>query len=413
MDRSWTLGGRALVLFAAFAVAAALVTLARGASASCNCVIANGKIAFASWRDGTYPEIYVMNPDGSGQTRLTYNGLWDLHPAWSPSGKKIAFDRGPLGQSDIYVMNPDGSGETQLTSNSDFNYNPTWSPSGLRIAYVRRNASSPNGEIYVMNPDGSNQTNITNNPAEDEEPAWSPDGKHIAFRRSADTAAATGIYVMNADGSNQTQLTNGPCAEDENPAWSPDGTKIAFEGVATCGGPVEGRLRIYVVNADGSGRTPLTDGSANDLDPAWSPDGKRIAFTSDRDTSGIVYYEIYVMNADGSGQIPLTTPAEDWNQEPSWQKVFLAKPSSHIIPNTGVPDSIFKWKAGGFSAREPVTVFFDGARIGATEANPGGRLDMELTVPDSARPGEHTLEAIGRWSGVTVRDVFVVSPRTG
>ena len=40
------------------------------------------RIAFVSRRDGNY-EIYVMNADGSGQTRLTNNSAWDLHPAWS------------------------------------------------------------------------------------------------------------------------------------------------------------------------------------------------------------------------------------------------------------------------------------------------------------------------------------------
>ena len=65
---------------------------------------------------------------------------------------------------------------------------------------------------------------------------------------------------------------------------------------------------IYVMNADGSGQTRLTDNPASDTQPAWSPDGSRIVFTSNRDEPNpstcshfLCNHEIYVMNADGSG----------------------------------------------------------------------------------------------------------------
>ncbi len=75
----------------------------------------------------------------------------------------------------------------------------------------------------------------------------------------------------------------------------------------------DGNSEIYVMNADGSGQTNLTNNPASDTFPAWSPDGSRIAFTSDRDGN----QEIYVMNADGSGQTPLTNNPETDNS-PVW-----------------------------------------------------------------------------------------------
>ena len=66
------------------------------------------KIAFESKRDGN-TDIYIMNPDGSGQKRLTNNPAFDMSPSWSPDGKKIAFVSLRDGY-EIYVMNADGTG---------------------------------------------------------------------------------------------------------------------------------------------------------------------------------------------------------------------------------------------------------------------------------------------------------------
>src|SRR5436190_8554224 len=140
---------------------------------------------------------------------------------------------------------------------------------------------------------------LTNNAARDYAAAWSPDGTKIAF--TTDRDGNLEIYAMNADGSGQTRLTTDP-AKDYKPAWSPDGTKIAFssEGVS---------IRVVVMHADGTGRTPLTN-NAFDIGPAWSPDGTKIAFGSSRQGQA---YHIYVMKADGSGQVRLTAGVG-----PSW-----------------------------------------------------------------------------------------------
>jgi Tol biopolymer transport system component len=68
------------------------------------------KIAFFSHRNGN-TQIYVMKANGSDQRRLTRNRVDDGDPAWSPNGRKIAYD-GPGG---IYVMNADGSNQRRLT----------------------------------------------------------------------------------------------------------------------------------------------------------------------------------------------------------------------------------------------------------------------------------------------------------
>ena len=261
----------------------------------------SGRIAFVSWRDGD-AEIYVMNIDGSNQTRLTDNPAWDGNPAWSPDGSNIAFVSDRDGNQEVYVMNIDGSNQTRLTNNVESDYGPVWSPDGSKIAF--ESYRDGNQEIYVMNADGSDQRRLTDNPAADGADwplVWSPDGSKIAF--VSDRDGNDEIYAMNTDGSNQTRLTNSLDPE-WYPAWSPDGSKIAFS-VA--------RDEIYVMTADGSQLTNLTNKTGNDWRPVWSPDGSRIAFESYRDGD----QKIYVMNADGSEQIRLANlPGPEWG--PMW-----------------------------------------------------------------------------------------------
>jgi Tol biopolymer transport system component len=263
------------------------------------------QLAFSSTVDGN-PEIYVINSNGTGSTRLTLHPGADVKPTWSPDGTKIAFQSNRDGNSEIYVMNADGSNPVRLTDAAAGNFSPTWSPDGTKIAFT--SDGDGNAEIYVMNADGSNPVRLTNDAAYDAEPAWSPDGTKIAFQSGRDGNAE--IYVMNADGSNPVRLTNHPAADAE-PTWSPDGTKIAFTSDR------DGKAEIYVMNADGSAVTQLTSVGAaageRHSHPAWYPDGQKIAFVaaSCQVTCSSV---IQVVRANGTDLVELTSGAD-----PAWR----------------------------------------------------------------------------------------------
>ena len=225
----------------------------------------SGRIAFESFRDGD-GEIYVMNPDGSGQTNLSNNAASEDDPVWSPDGTRITFLSTRDGATEIYVVNADGTGvATRLTNDVMSEGKPAWSPDGRQIAFVRfRSTSDEATDIYVMDPDGSGQTNLTNNAYQNflTPPVWSPDGTRITF-----VSGNRELFVMNADGTGAIQLTtNGRVgAEETHIAWSPDGKRIAFESFR------DRDENIFVVKADAEAETTqLTTNAFDDIEPAWT-----------------------------------------------------------------------------------------------------------------------------------------------
>lgn len=239
------------------------------------------KLAFISSRaTGDKPQVYVMNADGSHQTRLTHDAMHDGYLSWSPDGTKIAFE----GDDGIFVVTTKTKAVSRLTKDNDTQ--PAWSPDGARIAFLRtRDVPNPTnttgmdqiGELWIMAADGSQPKQLTSPPVsfsgpnltimgKDAFPTWSPDGTRIAFESNRDND--NGIFVMNADGSNIAALTH-PQGVDAFPSWSPDGTEIAF---ARTGEPVlNAPDQIYSVHADGSNQTALTSSAVGASHPAWQP----------------------------------------------------------------------------------------------------------------------------------------------
>ncbi len=149
------------------------------------------KIVFGSARNGVDEELYTMNPDGSDVTRLTDSPSIDRSPNWSPDGKEIVWwsqrDFNPGSTTsrnpEIYKMNADGTGVTRLTdsandpatpANESVDLNPAWSPDGKRIVF-NSSRSGDESEVYTMNSaDGSDVTRLTNAVSVDEFCDWQP-----------------------------------------------------------------------------------------------------------------------------------------------------------------------------------------------------------------------------------------------
>lgn len=250
-------------------------------------------------------DIYTVKADGSDLTRLTYG----MDPSWSPDGRQIAFSRWttPWG---IYTVSRDGSNE-RLVFSSNVARSPVWSPDGSQIAFFFetegwtapwRECIEGYGCITIIPPMLQQEWHLGvvdvadgyfHQPYCDRfsfSPTWSADGEWILYDGDH------GLSMTTVEGPNNRPFSDN--VHDSYPVWSPDGTRIAFMHWQ------HDHWEIYVMNADGSGRWPLTSSSAlserrpNNVSPAWSPDGEQIVFLSDRGGK----WEFYVMNADGSDQ---------------------------------------------------------------------------------------------------------------
>jgi len=277
----------------------------------------------------------IFKLDGGVETQLTdFFPGFAINSDWSPDGTKIAFDAvdDPDAFPEIWVMNSDGSGQIQLTDNDGFDAFPNWSPNGDWIAFD--SDREPDKGIWMMQTDGSDASPVTSLPpgvAFDSEPAFSSDGEWIAFTRFRDTCkfpnrnrfiaagCASAIHIVRTDGTELQRLTAWGHSV-ASPDWSPDGEKIAYHRCDVC--KQGGKLDVYVMNADGSGDRPLTKNppwtggpfvaSGN---PVWSPDGTKLMFTqwfADQEA------QIMVMDADGSNIQAVTNDPDVFHNEADW-----------------------------------------------------------------------------------------------
>jgi Tol biopolymer transport system component len=263
-------------------------------------------------------DVWVVNADGSDPRQLTSLGApilagYNIAPAWSPDGTRIAFFAGSVRDYNeaghLYVMNADGTNVRELapasfdytrTSWCESDRSPVWSPDGKMLAYYAYN------RVFVVNPDSAEE--IDTFVASSFDPEWSADGRTVAFSVGS-SGCLMDSYSLDGD-----PTPSGPIIVGKDFTWSPDGTRLAY---------LDGG-RILVADADGRNVMRVAEMNVIGDLPApwnlqWSPDGTKLSFMFfELDTSRSDMW-IYIVDLASPGiAVRLVSPGlwfYDWSPD--------------------------------------------------------------------------------------------------
>jgi len=174
------------------------------------------KIAYDSDIRVTNYSIWIMNKNGSNKHDIGI--VYSRMPDWSPNGIKFVYAGGPGptgAESQIWVTDTSGLVKKQLTYFGVTNRYPTWSPDGSKIAFT--SCSENESGIWVTDSSGNNLHRLTDDVCI-EPCCWSPDGKYIVYTKGLEGSVMIGdsavyepgdgrLWIMNADGTGKRQLT--------------------------------------------------------------------------------------------------------------------------------------------------------------------------------------------------------------
>jgi dipeptidyl aminopeptidase/acylaminoacyl peptidase len=186
-------------------------------------------------------------------------------------------------------------------------------------------------------------------------PTFSADGLKIAYSSwnpPGSDNPTHDIYVSNADGSGRTNLTNTDNAHEYYPSWSPNGQKIAYSRYSFSS--PSSSYDIWTMNSDGSNQSLVVALAGEDYFASWSPDGSQLAFSA-RYGSGGGDWEIFKMNAVGSAAVV------------------------NLTANVGIDDLYGSW--GGDGIAPVLTLPADDISVEATEAS-GAAVTFEASAAD-------------------------------
>lgn len=289
----------------------------------------NNIIAFTCLSSVHFPISFLNLEDGSIKD-LSHNGFGSIAYgewiSWSPDGQMLAFTGiippFQFQQADIFIMNADGSGLTRLTHTPQGKSSVAWSPDGKSIIYVYSTRDYPS-DLALVSTNGKTSIILTATKGGEFYPTWSPDGKQIAYIYWESSEALVELRIMELEGRAVRRIDTVPIALTSID-WSPDGEWIAFastEKENDCG-------EIYVIRPDGSDLTKLTSLSGCAEDVVWSTDGNYLAFIGKDDTASNIEnlgWQIYIMDFANKSIVAVTDEREWVLRDIDWRPLTEVK----------------------------------------------------------------------------------------
>ncbi len=233
----------------------------------------------------------------------------DVFPGFASDGKLVITEKND--NSSIAVLDADGSNKKRIyNADGGAAFYPNWSPDGQWVVFgyggYLQSRKTQGAKIMMVKRDGTELKDLTDGEPNAGFPSFSVDGKKIVYRVFG--AKDYGLRIMNiADRSVKVLTTD----YDNLPDWSPDGKKILFTRKHD-----GNNFDIFTIDPDGNNLTQLTTLPTNDAHAVWSADGKHIMWDSGEygfkeeaalsDNTFQPYGVIFIMNADGTGKRPLT-----------------------------------------------------------------------------------------------------------
>ncbi len=322
--------------------------------------------------------IYTIPFDGGDAKRITGGEYSCLNPQWTPNGEKLMFLSTETDTVALWIMNPDGSGKTKV-SNLDFSINSfKISPKGdkiLIIADVKIDKSPQDiypdlpkanviiaddlmyrhwndwtdykySHIFVADLDEeykvSNPIDIMENEPydapmspyfDDNEISWSPDGKYIAYTckklKGKEYALSTNsdIYLYNLATQKTKNITEGMLGYDRYPVFSPDSKLMAWRSMETPGYESD-KDRLFIMDINTAEKKYLTENfDYNVSNVVWPKENEKqdkIYFISCIEGT----HQIFSININSKEVVQITEGMHDFQEIKNLDDSFVAKKMS-------------------------------------------------------------------------------------